>query len=251
MKYLFVSLSLLCFLQMNAQNAKTTPAVMSAAPEKTKQGNDTVITKDPVNSDREYWMILDASRNLKMQGQMVKGLKEGTWREYGGVNSTIQKVDEFKSGKLNGMSSTFNASGMITSDETYRNDTLNGRRMLFTGSGRVKLVEHYKNGLLDGERYSYYDDGKLQEEGKYINGKRDGITKWYSQNGNLSLQYTYTNGDLNGLAKQFDDKGLIRQEGDFVNNNEEGEWKEYEGGVLVKKILYKAGTVTKETQVRK
>jgi antitoxin component YwqK of YwqJK toxin-antitoxin module len=250
MKYLLL-LSLLLHQWASAQTQKPTPMTMSASPDRIKQTFDTVRTSDPDEAGREYLVITDAKKMVKQQGPMLNGQKDGTWREYGGTNSNMQRIDEFKKGRLNGVSCTFNASGMPLTDETYRNDTLNGRRMLYTISGRVRLIENYTNGALDGERFSFYDDGKLQEEGFYVKGKRQGVTKWYSQNGNLSLQYTYTNGELNGLAKQYDDKGLIKQEGDFLNNSEEGEWKEYEGGVLVKKIVYKAGNVVKETVVRK
>jgi antitoxin component YwqK of YwqJK toxin-antitoxin module len=52
---------------------------------------------------------------------------------------------------------------------------------------------------------------------------------------------------MNGPAHLYDSNGLIKQEGNYLNDAEDGEWKEYTNGKLVKTILYKNGTVIKET----
>jgi antitoxin component YwqK of YwqJK toxin-antitoxin module len=226
------------------------PVTMSVAPEKVKDKTDTTILKDPSAPGKEYWIISNPGGSVKTQGGMLNGKKDGTWREYGGANNALTKVEEYKDGKKYGMVTTLNFSGMVTTDETYRNDTLNGKKLQYSQSAKLKVIEFYRNGLLDGERTSFYDDGKVQEEGVYKQGKRQGLTKWYLQSGTLSMEYNYTDGILNGISKMYDEKGLIKQEGNFVNDNEEGEWKEYEGGVLTKKILYKGGTVVKETKVK-
>lgn len=248
MKSRFLLLALVIPGMLFAQQSK--PATMSIAPEKIKDKTDTVIMKDPGIPGREYWIIVNPGGSVKMQGGMQDGKKEGTWREYGGGNNALTKVEEYRGGKKYGMSTTLNFSGMVTTDETYRNDTLNGKKLQYSQSAKLKVIEFYRDGMLDGERTSYYDDGKVQEEGVYKKGKRQGLTKWYLQSGTLSMEYNYTDGVLNGPSKMYDEKGLIKQEGNFVNDNEEGEWKEYEGGVLTKKILYKAGTVVKETPVK-
>lgn len=236
----------LLFLPLAVFGQKTEPMVVSGAIKPAIKTSDTVITKDPQVPGAEYWTILTPTGNLKMQGRMMNGLKEGVWREYGGTNYVLLKTEEYSKGKKNGASTTLNNSGMVTLDETYRNDLLEGRRITYSQSARIKVTENFKNGLLDGERKSFYDDGKTQEEGNYSAGQRDGVAKWYLQNGNLSLEYTYTKGSLNGSAKMYDEKGLIRSEGNYVNDNEEGEWKEYENGQAVKKVIYKGGSVVKE-----
>ncbi|MFM7218535.1 MAG: hypothetical protein ACKO1U_10995 [Bacteroidota bacterium] len=252
MKYILLPALLVAVtLASSGQQPKSTPAAFTVTPELLAAKDDTLITNDPVLPGRTYWVIVDPNKMVKQQGPMQDGKKDGTWREYGGMNHALMKVAEYRSGKLNGVSTALNVSGMVTADETYRNDSLNGPRMLFTQSGRVRLMENYKSGQLDGTRISYYDDGKLQESGSYVMGKRDGLTKWFAQNGNVSLEYTYKLGDLNGLAKQYDEKGLIREEGNYVNNNEDGEWKVYEGGVMIKKVIYKDGNKVKEIEVRK
>lgn len=244
MKFRFIYIAF--FLPILVFGQKSETANISGALKPANKASDTLITKDPQVPGLEYWIISTPSGNMKMQGKMLNGLKEGVWREYGGTNNVLLKVDEYVKGKKNGASTTLNNSGMVTLDESYRNDLLDGRRITYSQSARIKVTENFKNGLLDGERKSYYDDGKTQEEGTYSAGQRDGVAKWYLQNGNLSLEYTYTKGSLNGAAKMYDEKGLIRSEGNYVNDNEDGEWKEYENGQAVKKIIYKSGTVVKE-----
>jgi len=214
--------------------------------------SDTIITKDPMDPGREYWVIHNMKGNISFQGFMRNGKREGVWREYRDFNGILYKLSEFKDNMLDGAVLTFTTTGPIESDETYLKGKKNGLRMTYTYfGGKFKLIENYKNDTLHGLRQSFYDDGKLQEEGNYINGKRDGVTKWYLQTGTLSMEYNYKLGDLEGPAKQFDEKGRIKQEGVYRNNNEEGEWKEYKDSVLTKKIIYKQGQILKEVPVKK
>jgi antitoxin component YwqK of YwqJK toxin-antitoxin module len=213
---------------------------------------DTVITKDPLKSGREYCIIYGWKGNIKSQGFLLNGKKDGSWREYNELNGEVLKISEYSEDALNGASITFNNSGFIQTDETYSNNKKNGQRISFGNfGGRMKLLENYKDDVLEGMKKTFYDDGKIQEEGNYKNGQRDGLTTWYLQNGNRSMEYNYINGNIEGPAKVFDEAGRLKQEGMYKNNNEEGEWKEYNDSVLVKRMIYKQGKVVKEIPVKK
>lgn len=234
---------------LTAQQTKAPGPVVPALKPALK--GDTVIEKNVPRPGLDYWSVRNASGFVKMQGAMSQGQKEGTWREYGGNNNVLIKIEDYTAGRKNGASVSLSMSGMVLTDETYRNDTLHGRRMIYSNSARLKTYEHYKLGILEGERKTYYDDGKIQEDGFYKNGQREGLTKWFMQNGNPSLEYTYKNGLLEGPAKVFDEKGAVKQEGQFSNNVEEGEWIQYESGTAVKKLIYKNGSVIKELPIKK
>ncbi|MCX6292161.1 MAG: toxin-antitoxin system YwqK family antitoxin [Bacteroidetes bacterium] len=213
---------------------------------------DTIVTVDPLNPGREYRLIHNSKGVLKEQGFMLNGKKDGVWREYLDANGVMSKLIEYKEGKLNGASVTFNATGNITSDETYLDDKKNGQRSTYANfGGRLKLLENYKGDVLNGVKKMFYDDGKIQEEGSYKNGQRNGLVRWYRQNGNPTMEYTYENGTLEGPAKVFDENGKLKQEGVYRVNNEEGEWKEYNDSLLVKKIIYRHGLILKEIPVKK
>jgi antitoxin component YwqK of YwqJK toxin-antitoxin module len=219
---------------------------------KTSAKADTIITKDPLNPLREFWVIHNLKGNVKAKGFMHNGKKDGVWREYSDANGVMSKITEYNDGVQNGASISFSGTGTIQSDETWLGDKKNGERVSFGSfGGRMKLLETFKDDQLDGVKKTFYDDGKIQEEGFYKKGQRDGLVKWYRQNGTPTMEYTYDNGNLEGPAKVYDDNGKLKQEGVYKNNNEEGEWKEYNDSLLVKKIIYKQGQILKEIPVKK
>lgn len=214
--------------------------------------SDTIITKDPLNKDHDYWEIHNMKGNIQAQGFVFQGKKDGVWREYNDGNAALNKIAEYKEGVLNGASITISTSGSVQSEETYINGKKNGQRRTYSYfGGRLKMSETYKDDALDGMKKIFYEEGNIQEEGYYKNGKRDGVVKWYLENGNLSMEYLYKNGELEGVAKAYDENGKLKQEGSYLNNFEEGEWKEYKDSVLVKKIFYKKGQILREVPVKK
>jgi len=212
---------------------------------------DTLITKDPLNPNREYWKIRNGGGGIMQQGFMADGKKEGLWREYSEGNGKLSKMEEYSHGVRNGASITVHINGSVTTDVTYMNDTLNGQSTKMSNYGNVKLIENYYSGILTGERKMFYEGGQLQEDGMWKNGQRSGLTKWYRNDGTLSIEHTYDNGNIQGPAKEYDEKGRIKMSGQFLNNNETGEWQAYQDSVLVKKIIYKDGKVIKEIPVKK
>lgn len=240
MKNILLILTLLVPALMSGQNS-------SHGVIKSSYITDTLITKDPTTPGRAHWIVMYSTGFMKCQGVMQNGKREGVWREYVGNTGLLSRSEEFKAGKKNGATLTMNSSGMVITDETYENDTLNGLRTTYTETGRIKVTETFRKGILEGQRKSYYDDGTLQQDVYYINGEMDGVAKWYLQTGKLTVEYTYRKGIMDGPAKLYDLNGLIKQEGQYANDAEDGEWKEYTDGKLIKTILYKNGTVVKET----
>lgn len=212
--------------------------------------HDTSITKDPSVPGKEYWIIRNAEGIVLQQGAYLKSKKEGLWREYTQGNGVLTFVEEYKNGLKNGARITYSPVGRILADETYKNDLLDGIRIEYHTNTHMRLLENYEQGLLGGLKRSYYEDNTIQEEGNYLHGQRNGKNRWYRKNGNLSLEYTYKAGDLNGPSKEYDEDGKILREGNYLNNEQEGEWKEYETGVLKKKVIYKAGKIISETNVK-
>jgi len=213
---------------------------------------DTIITKDPMNPAREYWVVHNLKGMIRARGSMLNGKKDGVWREYSEANGVITKLTEYTGGVANGASLAFGFNGNIMVDETLKNDKKTGERLAYGQyGGRIKSFETYSNDTLDGVKKVYYDDGKIQEDGFYKNGLRNGTVKWFKQNGVPTMEYTYENGVMDGPAKIYDDNGKLKQEGVYRNNNEEGEWKEYQDSLLVKKIIYKQGQILKEIPVKK
>jgi hypothetical protein len=62
---------------------------------------DTIITKDPSDPDREYWVIKNANDIVVQRGELVNGKRNGIWREYNNAG-TISHLDEFRLGVRQG-----------------------------------------------------------------------------------------------------------------------------------------------------
>lgn len=258
-----ILLSCLIAAGLSAQAQKNNPPTPGKGPEPAKSVSpilrgeqvsgtiDTVITPDPLSPGRSQWTIINPNGSVKAQGFMRDGKKDGAWREYASSNNVLVKIEEYKDGRKNGASIAFSAIGQVNLNESYLNDTLQGPRLTYSNNGRIKTMEHYVKGVLQGNRRSFYDDSKLQEDANYKNGQRDGVSKWFSAAGKPSIEYTYVNGELSGPAKLYDENGDLKQEGSFVAGDEDGEWKVYENKVLVKKVYYKKGEVTREVPVKK
>ncbi len=246
------SLVVFCCLPLLSYSQEGKPFLALKSYSENASKIDTVITKDPLDSSREFWIIHNLRGNVRYRGFMLKGKKDGVCREYSESSGIITRITEYKNGIRNGASVSFGPTGNLQLEETFFNDKKNGESVAYGNyGGQLKLVENYRDDVLQGIRKSFYQDGKLQEEGYYKDGQRNGSVKWYRQNGTTSLEYTYENGVLKGPAKVYDDSGKLKQEGVYFNNNEEGEWKEYNDSVLVKKIIYKGGQIVREIPVKK
>jgi len=245
MKNFLLSFCILISLFASSQNP-TFPVI----PRNPGDMSDTVITKDPLNPKREYWVIRFDNKATKAQGFMLNGERDGPWREYTSGNYILTKMVNYEHGRKNGSCVTLSVIGQVMVDETFLNDTLEGVRTKFQNNGRIWAIENYVHGVLNGEKRSYYDNTKIQEESTYLDGNKNGVTTWYTQEGKVTLQYTYVKGILQGLAKEFDANGNVKKEGNYVNGEEDGEWKVYEEKALKKKIIYKKGEVVKETEVK-
>ena len=230
------------------------PVLMNAqTPSKQVENkSDTIISKDPANKDRDYWIIHNMKGNIKAQGFVFRGKKDGVWREYNEWNNALIKVSEYKEDVLNGTSVTISTSGSVQTEETYFNGKKNGLRITYSYfGGRLKLLETYKDDVLEGMKKTYYEDGKIQEESDYKSGKRNGVVKWYLESGAVSMEYEYVDGMLDGQARVFDENGKLKLDGIYRNNREEGEWKEYQDSVLLKKTIYKNGQILKVVPAKK
>ncbi len=247
-----ISLIAICCLPLlsYSQQTGTLPAVKTHSANASKI--DTMITKDPLESSREFWVIHNLRGNVRYRGFMLNGKKDGVWREYSESSGLMTRLTEYKNGIPHGATVSYGQVGNIEREETFLNGKKNGEAITYiVFGGKMKVFETFKDDILDGARKLFYEDGKIQEEGSYQNGQRNGLVKWFKQNGNPTLEYSYENGVLKGPAKVYDENGKLKQEGAYLNNIEEGEWKEYNDSVLVKKIIYKGGQIVKEIPVKK
>ncbi len=104
-------------------------------------------------------------------GNLVNGLKEGLWLEYGVENRYIFTATSYFKGKKYGRAITYYKKNTIMEDS------------------------YYVNGILHGEYISYFENGNVNRKGQYNNGKESGIWEYYISDGSLSKKIEFPKGE--------------------------------------------------------
>ncbi|MEO0312464.1 MAG: hypothetical protein RIQ89_2121 [Bacteroidota bacterium] len=212
---------------------------------------DTIYVADEIDKLKVLMIVIGPKGFTHAQGYLVNGEKDGVWKDYNDVTGVINKLEEYKLGKLDGSLITFYGNGMVASDELYANDMLHGLKLQYSNYGRLKSSESYKNGTLNGKKIAYYDSGKIQESSEWLAGKRHGITNWYGEGAKIIATFNYEYGLMDGEYKKFDTDGKLILLGGYKKSNEDGEWIYYTNGIATKKELYKDGKLIKEVSLTK
>lgn len=129
------------------------------------------------------------------EGQLLNGIKTGTWLTYTAGNPLPEKIMTYANGMANGPYFELNIRGQIEVSAYYKNNRLDGYWAQYQ-FGRPTIEAHYKDGELHGVYREYAtSSGQIQKEISYKNGKMDGRYLYYDQDGNITLDYMYKNGE--------------------------------------------------------
>ena len=130
------------------------------------------------------------------EGELLGGVKNGTWVTYYTSNNRPQSVTNFVNGKKNGLHLELNDRGQITLHCNYNNDILDGRWVKYQFGSRPEKEAFYKMGQLDGMYKEYHRNGKLLKEAQFKDGKMHGYFKQYNDEEQLVAEYEYNNGEI-------------------------------------------------------
>ena len=153
---------------------------------------------------------LDKNKKIISEGSLYYGKKNGLFKSYDSTNSYNLLLEEnYRDGKLDGISRRYNSNNSILS------------------------VENFRNGTLDGESSYYNTIGELIEKVNFTNGKRDGLTIVYNViDPKTSLKSSfrednYVNGILNGESIFYNSQNKKTSETFFKDGIEVGPYKNY------------------------
>lgn len=183
---------------------------------------------------------------IKVEGEVLNGMKNGTWVENHPNTDLPHFIIQYKDGKKDGLYMEFDKQANIIKKIDYKNDMIDGQSCVWYKGGRLSCKQEYKEGKQDGRSIICYDNGFLQEESDYKDGKRHGTTIWYSyadkMQGNKAVMYTYQNGLFEGLQETYYDDGKVKSQKMFSNNVANGAAIEfYEDGSIKSECTYKNG----------
>lgn len=157
--------------------------------------NEYILTDVKGHPDAKFAEKKDGSGNVIEKGNLVNGVKNGTWLYFERKFEFPKKSVTYVDGLYNGPYLEFSQNGTITIMANYQNNKLHGKYTSLR-FGRPVIDCYYVDGTLDGP-YKEYDgnNGKIKKEMTYKNGKLDGEWIHYGANEEVVMKYVYKNGE--------------------------------------------------------
>ena len=138
---------------------------------------DTINVTDANKMRQGKWIL---QRGMaKDEGHYIDNKKNDVWISYG-TNGKPELIEEYKNGKLDGVSFVIDNYGTLRNERHFKNGQLDGINVYYSKDGVALTKRYYKNGLLQGDFYKYYDDGAIMEHSYYWKNLKDSISTFYN-----------------------------------------------------------------------
>ena len=138
-----------------------------------------------------------------------EGLLDGTCKTYD-LAGVLFLEATYKDNMQTGCKTLY-PNGSLQRVDTYRDGKLNGPSKGYYESGKVKFEAVYKDGKLNGPLRGYYESGMLKSELTYNkDGQAIGPFKQYYEHGQLKFETTYWNGQALGAWREYDENGNLK-----------------------------------------
>ena len=140
---------------------------------------------------------------VKVTGNYLDGKKNENWEYYTGSGNTkmifwtLGRTIEYKEDKKHGVEvllKPFSKDTLIYNE--YKNGKLDGVTEIFDGNGNIQMYGEMKNGNENGVIKRYFPNGQIEFEYNAENGFIVGECKYYNENGELQKVEIYEDGVL-------------------------------------------------------
>ena len=119
------------------------------------------------------------------EGKYIRQKKEGLWRYYSDIDSSLIAEENYQKGILHGKSiNYYPETGKPAEIFEFKNGKRDGPYLTFFPDGSTMTEGTYKNDQLDGEFTLFYPDGKIQLKGQYKDGQQVGNWNYFDEEGN-------------------------------------------------------------------
>ncbi len=146
-----------------------------------------IATRDfNINDHSAYTIFYDQNKNIVSEGKVVNKLFEGPWKYYHHASKIIMTLENYKSGKLEGLRSVYYRDGSIAEETNYKNNIKEGFYKKYSEAGVVLEATIYKNGLFHGATTYTDPQGNMVSKGVYTNGKKTGIWEFFANGKKIS-----------------------------------------------------------------
>ncbi|RLD38045.1 MAG: hypothetical protein DRI89_14685 [Bacteroidetes bacterium] len=127
-------------------------------------------------------------------GNYIRQKKEGLWRYYSDIDSSLIAEENYQKGVLHGKSvNYYPETGKAAESFEYFNGKKEGPYLKFFPDGSTMTDGTYKNDQLDGEFTLFYPDGKIQLKGQYKDGQQTGNWNYFDEEGNAIQEEDFKN----------------------------------------------------------
>ena len=95
---------------------------------------------------------------------------------------------------------TYHSNGKLDRLENFKNGKHDGISKKFSPKGKLVGEWVYRDGHLEGTSKIYYENNNLKMESNFVHGKREGISREYFSNEALWIEESYRQGKLEGVS---------------------------------------------------
>lgn len=139
-------------------------------------------------------------------------------------DGTLQSLDSYKNGKLDGESKEWDEYGNLQSVDTYKQGSLHGELKRWS-EGKLVRLYNYRDGKIDGKVLVV--DHTIDEK-NYKMGKYHGIHTIHfvtddGEKKGLKLKEFYVNGLLEGVVERYNESGLLLERSHYENGQLHGD----------------------------
>jgi len=120
--------------------------------------------------------------------------KDSVWTYFSEFDGSVRIRENYRLGKLNGVSRRYYADGQISEEILYDEGVKQGPWTQYYENGELRLQATYRNDKLEGEYRVWGQESNLLMEGKYRDGQSEGTWNYYDDEGKLLYSLDYRNG---------------------------------------------------------
>lgn len=139
-------------------------------------------------------------RNKIVEGQLINGQEEGTWKYYY-ENGALEYELPYVKGKREGIMTYYSRNGKPEYEILYRNNEREGFYRSYFLNGSISCEGYYKEGKRNGTWTYYFANGKINTREFYLNDKITGKDYEHFPDGTLEGFGTYELGFFNNFTQ--------------------------------------------------
>ncbi|GEQ86695.1 hypothetical protein ULMS_22030 [Patiriisocius marinistellae] len=153
-------------------------------------GTNPMATKDFLENDIVNVKYFTIKGKLVSEGQMKDKNRIGEWLYYHEKSNKVMTRENYVSGKLDGVKTTYYGNDVVAETVTYKQGLMEGTNNHYSYDAILLKALNYSNDKLHGTAVYYDVRGDKLLEGQYKKGRKDGVWKTF-KDGKLEKEETF------------------------------------------------------------